>query len=240
MKEALEILKTSLRVLTKDWISSLKIFGSLGILQLIALVIVMWAAKNLQTGQNVPLSFILIFIGAIALIFLWCWMAVAFHRHVLIGESNFRFLPPLMSRNVWNYFGVLVLIGFILLIPAIIISMILGITYGFAHTIAAVITSIILYWISGRLSVVLAGRAIDNINSFSLAWGVTKPASVTFWILSTFYVLADRLISGLLGSNVFFTAVSLFLTTLLAILSIAVITVTYDRYLGENKLLSKV
>jgi hypothetical protein len=73
------------------------------------------AAAAAQLGWGAVFGSI---VSAVVWLFVLTWVAVAWHRYVLLEEHT-TFLPPLRQDLVWPYLGRTILLGIILVLLAI-------------------------------------------------------------------------------------------------------------------------
>jgi hypothetical protein len=145
---------------------------------------------------------------AIVIVSLVCgvWIAVAWHRYVLLVEEP-GFVPTFRGDRILAYFGNSVLIVLILIIPAMIAMFIVGLiarplmlggVSPYVVTPIAVIVFLPIAVVGLRLGAALPGIALGAGTNLSAAWEATKGDAVTFGVLTVVWWLGTTLISWLI------------------------------------------
>ena len=135
------------------------------------------------------------------------WIAVAWHRYVLLSEEPTAVLPPFMGA----YFLKALLIGIALLVMAMILGMIAGVivtplfSMG-AGVIGLLVLSLVvqvpLIFLGLRMAAALPGAAIGVDHGFLAGWEATKDDWVSILQLAVIMALAMWVVN-LLGFFVF-------------------------------------
>lgn len=139
-------------------------------------------------------------VSAVVTVFAMIWVAVAWHRFVLMDETPAGLLPAFRGDRMFAYFVRSLIIGVLLFLVAFalsfIIAMVANITGGSLPIV--IVLSIALYSvavvISYRLSPMLPGAAIGTPLSIGDAWLATEGASGQLLILAIITVVASVLI----------------------------------------------
>jgi hypothetical protein len=139
------------------------------------------------------------------------WIAVAWHRYVLLSEEPTAVLPPFMGDKMGAYFLKALLIGIALLVMAMILGMIAGLiatplfSMG-AGVIGLLVISLVvqvpLIFLGLRLAAALPGAAIGVDHGFLAGWEATKDDWVSILQLAVIMALAMWVVN-LLGFFVF-------------------------------------
>lgn len=129
------------------------------------------------------------------------WIAVSWHRFLLLGEINPSFLPALKGRHIlsyiWRTFIIFLLIVLAMIIPVIIIA---ALSYagflprGFIATGVPILSGIIAYVVLLRLSLVLPAVALDKPFSSSVSWKATKPVFGGIVFVSVVIIAISKLL----------------------------------------------
>lgn len=131
------------------------------------------------------------------------WIAVSWHRYVLLEENSGTALPPFAGNRIWDYFWTSVLlgivVGFAAIIPAVIASIIISGLVGAGNPILAQLLMIILIgtpamYVFYRLCLVLPAAALGQPKKLKESWADTKPASDAIWQLVVVGIVASVLI----------------------------------------------
>lgn len=150
-----------------------------------------------------------ILLGLAIAFFTGCWIAVAWHRFVLLGEEGSTYLPILKSDRIWAYFVrslgaflVLLATGIILIIPAGILIAIAANLFGpvapsliggLAPVLMVIPMFVILYRVSGSLP----GAALGNEVGFWAGWNATKGENLNILLLVIFTFVTSLVVNGL-------------------------------------------
>lgn len=108
------------------------------------------------------------------------WVAVAWHRFVLLEEYPSGVLPTFYGGRMLAYFGYGVLLGLLVGLVTIVIAALVGgaLIWAPILAIAAVAAAVIAgCWAFYRLSPILPACAIGNKMKMKEAWAATKPLS---------------------------------------------------------------
>ncbi len=187
-------------------------------------------------------------VGALATAVLWLfvfsWVAVAWHRYILKEEAP-GLLPPLRSDLVWPYLGRSVLIALILVVVAIPLSLVVGLVAGGSQSlvlagIMGLLMALALGWIGTRLSLVLPARAVESPMSFGESWAATAPASGAILLVVLTLALINVVLGGLftllLGDNVLSSLLSLVVQWFTTMLGLSVLTTLYGALVERRAL----
>ncbi|MEM1410313.1 MAG: hypothetical protein AAGG79_06160 [Pseudomonadota bacterium] len=165
---------------------------------LILLAITTWVQVSIFGGLNTSLiedtppaelgaNFALLqIISAVASLVLSSWIAVGWHRFVLVEEYPSGYMPPFRSSEVFLYIWKLILIALatvLMILPIVLVSQFLALAGGAGPNpmVAAVIgalsvmVAIFAMLVVVRWSVVLPAASIGKSMSLSQAWSYTKP-----------------------------------------------------------------
>lgn len=137
------------------------------------------------------------FLTAVISGFLYLWIAVAWHRYVLLDEMPSSPVPPFHSDRVLAYLGRMLQIGLIVLAIAIVVGFIngmLAMATGGNFVILMLGTVVILtvaLLISYRLAPVFPGAAVGRPVGVGEAWRATAGASGDFIVLAVVSAIAS-------------------------------------------------
>lgn len=122
------------------------------------------------------------------------WIAVAWHRYVLLAEDPGALLPPFAGGLVWAYFVNSLLIGIVLIVGGMIIGMVGGMIIGMVvpilmqggegigirwlgiaqRLLITVFIEIPIIFVGLRLAAALPGAALGVRHPFMAGWQATK------------------------------------------------------------------
>ena len=169
----------------------------------------------------------------------WLWIAVAWHRFVLLDQPVETQLPQFPLGPVILYFGYLFAITSILvvvLVPSLYLVVLLS---------ADVTTLIALTWIISvsslvilmRVSVVLPGVAIGADTGFGDAWQSTKGANGTFLIIVLLQFIPQVMISVFSLVPVIGDLLKFFIGFLvLPMIGLSILTTLYGHFIEKREL----
>ena len=115
------------------------------------------------------------------------WIAVAWHRYVLLSERPGGLLPRMHGAAMLGYLGRSILIGLLVALVIFVVSIPLTLLAVVAPPLAALIpvtalfVAMILFY---RLSIVLPARAVDRRMTFREALAATEGHSATVVVLA--------------------------------------------------------
>ena len=151
------------------------------------------AVMTLQTTGDA--SFFMSLLLAVFLLLPFVWIAVTWHRFVLLNDPQ-PILPQLPMTAVLRYIGTAVLVGILLLVPllvAALLSQVMVQMLGSAGVIVTLLVGLIAVLafmvISLRLSVALPAAAIGAPDAITTAWKATAGHTGTFLLLSILMAL---------------------------------------------------
>ena len=135
-----------------------------------------------------------VFVEAVSVFILTAWIAVGWHRFVLLGETPQNLIPAWKTDFVLGYTLKAVWIAVILCFILVPIAVILGLVFGFLLAfdsasgfilfIGFSLGSIVLMALFYRLSLVLPGRAVGKNMNLKESWQQSKHLSTGIWVLS--------------------------------------------------------
>jgi len=191
-----------------------------------------------------------LFLGGIVTLVLWLfvfsWVAVAWHRFILKEEAPGR-LPPLRSDLVWPYLGRSILIALILILAAIPLGLVFGLIADGSQSLAmagivGILMALVLGWIGTRLSLVLPARAVERPMTFGESWAATASASGAIFlvvlILAVINFVLGSLFSLILGDNLVSGLLSLVVQWFITMLGLSVLTTLYGNLVERRPLVA--
>jgi hypothetical protein len=146
---------------------------------------------------GIPLPFLVILIVVCAL---YLWIAVAWHRFVLLDETPQTLLPPFHGDRIVAYLGRSLVVFLIIFAIAILLSFvnvtIISATNGspFALILTSLITLFIALVISYRLAPMFPAAAIGNKLGIRDAWAATTGSTGTIVGLALISALASIIV----------------------------------------------
>ncbi len=170
------------------------------------------------------------------------WIAVAWHRFVLVGEYAGGWLPRWHGANMLGYLGRSILLGIVVVIAVVIVSVPLGLIAAGLPGLVFLVPFVVLAFgavLFFRLGVVLPAAALGEKVTFPQAWAATKGEGGTIVSLAALVVGASLLLQlpTLLSGNpyslvslVYGLVVNWFAT----IIGISVLTTLYGHFIEKR------
>lgn len=179
--KGVQIFSHSLRQVMDNLGPALKVSGVLYLVQVgitILLGYAMVSAGMGMMGGGMGLGMVLVLVVTLIT---GIWIAVAWHRYVLLGEEPVGYVPPFMGERMGQYFIKSLLIGLVLLVLGMILGMIVGTLFGrlmmggpfFAMLLMAVLVQVPLIFLGLRMAAGLPGTALGNDLPFMAGWQAT-------------------------------------------------------------------
>jgi hypothetical protein len=187
------------------------------------------------------------FVGILAcfilLMFVSSWVAVGWHRYILLEEYP-GMLPAVAGRPVWPYAWRVLLLVLVMILVAIPLGMIAGfVAFPLIGSgppsgmdlvilvIIGIVVGSVLSWIWLRLGMVLPAVAIGRPMTMGDSWGRTASHSgaifVAVLILAALNVGVGTLMGHVLGNNAVSFAISLIVDWITIMVGISILTTLY-------------
>jgi len=173
------------------------------------------------------------------------WIAVLWHRFMLLEENVDSIVPSWSGALVWSYFKAAIVVGMIIVlasaVPFLIFSYFSPLFFGISIWLGYGMLSILgllIYYFSLRISLVLPAAAIEKPISIGDSWRVTQPASGAILVASLILVLFSILLQtpfGASGAGSVINLISSFFTQWISVmLGVSILTTLYG-HLVENR-----
>ena len=180
--KGVQIFSHSLRQVMDNFGPALKVSGVLYLVQVgitMLLGYAMAAAGMGMMGGGIGLGVVLVLVVTLIT---GIWIAVAWHRYVLLGEEPVGVVPPFMGERMGQYFIKSLLIGLALMVLGMVLGMIVGTLFGrlmmggpfMAMLLMAVMVQVPLIFLGLRLSAALPGTALGSNLPFLAGWQATE------------------------------------------------------------------
>ena len=176
------ILRHSIRLVLNNLNAALRISAVLYFGPAVVLLLV-YATMGVPTQENMAqvgvLSGLIGLVAAIGIL----WIAIAWHRYVLLDELPDGPIPPFRGDSILRYFGYSLLIGLISLLAIVVVGFVgaplIAMTGGFLPIVllVALATIFVVLIVNYRLSAVLPGTAVGKPVSLGAAWRATSNAN---------------------------------------------------------------
>lgn len=181
------------------------------------------------------------------------WLAVGWHRYVLLDEAPGRFLPRLSGDRPWAYFGRTIQIGLLTMVVVFVAGMPLGMLA--AGIVQAAPGPLGLFYAAGplfllnwiltalvlRFSVVLPASAVGKPITLGEAWSKTSPGNGPIFVIALISMLCS-VAAGWIGFWLASIALLLGAVWQLAtiwvtvILAVSLLTTLYGHYVEGRPL----
>jgi hypothetical protein len=255
--DGIRIFVHAVRMVLGNLETALRIAGALLIVQL-ALTLMAGDGYFMSEPMQQPMmygmqgSFLAFVLGVLQILF-GLWIAVAWHRFILLEETPGAYLPAWNGVAIWAYFKAGVLLAFVVIIAVIPMMLIAGLVlFPFVAVNPAepslfvgLLGFLIMYlpaaYFAYRLSPILPSAAIGEKIGLKDAWVETSPSGMSFVALTVVSVVAGWLIflpAMLLAGHVLtlaliWSAVAQWLTVLVGA---SILTTIYGHYVQKRDL----
>lgn len=210
---------------------------------------VAFEAMNPEAMANIPWGTMLIFF--IVLLITSLWIAVAWHRFVLLSEEPGSIIPAFRGDRMLAYFGYSLLICLIMIPVVLILGFVTSLIVApllmsggpslFGLIVVGLLVYIPIIVISYRLSVVLPAAALEENLGIGGAWERTRGTTGTILVLAIISAIAYYIIS--LPVLYIFTQGSVpsyiwtFFSQWIALMvGVSILTTLYGHYVEERPL----
>lgn len=122
-----------------------------------------------------------IFFMGLAQFITYVWIAVGWHRYVLIGEGGQSWLPALHGSEFLGYVGRILLLGLIYLGASFVITLLVGLV---APILILPLATLVWFIVFFRAGVILPAGAIAKPIPLGVAWSATKGKTGTIIALA--------------------------------------------------------
>ncbi|MBL4929080.1 hypothetical protein [Fuscibacter oryzae] len=205
------------------------------------------AGGGMGMGAGMGLGMLIVMVVAVVTSL---WLAVAWHRYVLLNEQPQGFVPPYNGERMMGYFGRSLGYGLIVVIAGAVLGTIIGsllspLLSGGGVVVflilMAVLVQLPMIYLAFRLTTALPGSAVGSGLPFMAGWEATKGASADILVLSAIAVGA-HLVLAVLGFLIFdrIPVVSILwnvaVTWLVTMVGVSILTTLYGHYIEKRPL----
>lgn len=172
------------------------------------------------------------------------WIAVAWHRYILRVEEPGSVLPPFHGRRLLAYLGDSLLIGVVVLIPALVLSVVaglLGSTGGMIGMLLGLLVTLVpIFVLTLRFCAALPAAALGEPLGLRGAWEATDGATLDFLALAVIAGVASFILD--LPSHLFMGAMPLAMgwavisAWLKTMVGASILTTIYGHYVERRPL----
>lgn len=195
-------------------------------------------------AESGPMILIAALACVVLLFFVSSWVAVAWHRFVLLEEYP-GLLPAVAGRPIWPYLGKVLLLSILLIIIAIPVSMVIGFvliapfqnasdtTILIAGFVAGILIGTILTVLSLRFGLALPAMAVGRPMGFGESWRLTKPLNGAIIgavvILIVLNAVATAILAGLFQGGIIGSILELVVNWISLMVGISILTTLYGH-----------
>lgn len=210
--KGVQIFSHSLRQVTANLPAALRISGVLYVAQFVVALMfgdaMMSRGMGGMGGGGFGFGVIVVLLAALIT---GVWIAVAWHRFVLLAEDSVAVVPPLMADRMTAYFLRSLLLGVLLIVAGAILGAVVGsVAMALAMSgvgllgflLMALLVQLPLIFVGLRIGLTLPGSALGTEHSFLAGWEATRSDWRTILELSLIMALALWVIN-LIGVYVF-------------------------------------
>lgn len=244
-----QIVKHSMRQVFGNMNGALQVSAVLFLAQYAIGLVLGVGMMSMAPGQGMGMGFgVSALVVLVVVVITGLWIAVAWHRYVLLGEDA-GFMPKFLGPQIWAYFLrglayglILVVIGGIwgAIVGAALGSMMMGNFMGWMIAMA-VFVQLPIVVIAFRLSTDLPSAALGAGHAFFSGWQATKGQTMDIAVMAVILV-GLNLAANILGFMVFgFIPVinlvwNLVIGWLQMMISVSVLTTLYGHYIEKREL----
>lgn len=180
---------------------------------------------------------LIVFVLMLVLMIIFAWIAVAWHRFVLLEEYP-QNLPQFRDRPILEYFGKsfgIALVAIALALVALLIGGIIASVGGeFVGSIVSFGVAVLLSYVWLRLAICLPSVAVGNTMTLREAWSASKPVDTQI-IGIALILMAISFVSGLILTPIYGVlpiiaiALDLVVNWVVMMLGISILTTLYGH-----------
>ncbi|GLS86314.1 hypothetical protein GCM10010873_12880 [Cypionkella aquatica] len=248
--KGVQIFSHSLRQVMDNLGPALKVSGVLYLVQVVVTGALGYALSSVGVGgMSGGLGLGAVLVLVISLI-TGIWIAVAWHRYVLLGEVPAGFVPPFMGERMGQYFIKSLLIGLVLMVLGAILGMIVGLLFGRLVMAGGVFVGIVLMagmvqvpmvFLGLRLAAALPGTALDQKPDLLAGWRATEGdwrSLVQLAVIMTLALVVVNLISFFVfgGYGVMATLWQVIAGWPVMMVGLSILTTLYGHYIERRPL----
>ncbi len=202
------------------------------------------SAVELPPGVSAGSVFVFVFVLLAVIFITMFWIAVSWHRFILLEEYPTGILPIFRFDRILAYFGRILLLGILMMvayIPMLLVFAVLGEGLAGLSVILMIVYSIFLVICFYRLSIILPAAAIGSPISLSDAWnnttGVGGAILLLLLVAFLFQVLVQLVFMALAFIPILGVLLSVFFGTLvLPMINVSIFTTMYGVFIEKREL----
>ena len=195
----------SVRLVLGDWRNALRVTGLLYLIYAIPSLILglLFPAPPVNTTAEQALSTMasvapVAIITALLMAVVYVWLAVTWHRYILLDEQPSGQFPAFHQKEILSYAGNAILLWLISMVVFLGVGLVTS-PLAFLGPVGAILIGIIILAVAlivgYRLGLVLPSRAVGQRLTFGEAWAATKGQSGTILVLAVVSAIAAVVIN---------------------------------------------
>ena len=246
------IFKHSLKMLLRNFGKALHIYAVPWIIGVVAVLVVIFIAglpldltgEGIAAPEDVSAGkLVVVFLSMLVIIILVSlWIAVAWHRYILMEEAPTGILPPIHQDRIAAYLGRGFLLFLAFLVPGVVLVFLL-VTLAEVSMTSGIVVGVVLGFALAvlfyRLSVILPAAALGQKMSFSEALEATKGATGPIIVIGLCFLALQILIELALSVVMFIPVIGFVGSILVAMFStmlgISILTTLYGYYVEKRE-----
>lgn len=188
--------------------------------------------------------------GVIVMVVVSVWVAVAWHRYVLMNERPKNFLPAFHGDRSWAYFLRSLGYGVLLMAVMLVVSLVLGMLFmgqvpqsnGFGmRLVIGLAFQIPLLTVAFRLMAALPATALGHDSSFMAGWQATRGHSGDILALAVICAVLSTLIGVVGGAvleqfSILLIAFDVVFNWFVTMIGASILTTLYGHYIQGRPL----
>ena len=243
----------SVRLVLGDWRNAVRISGLLYLIYAVPTFLLRLlfpvpsepetAADAMAALSAAPIALLTALFALVAFV----WIAVAWHRYVLLDEMPVGRIPAFNGSRWLGYLGYSLAVGLIMLVAAVVVGLAAGIVFAivaplaFLAAIAAMAAALVVGY---RLAPLMPAAAVGQPLGFRAAWEATEGATMDIVVLAIVSAVAAFLIDlpaavlSLAGPAGYFLALMWMLGSdwLKMLVGVSILTTLYGVYVERRAL----
>jgi hypothetical protein len=202
-------------------------------------------AEQLEAAQEAFQHSSALLIGNLLFFIAMSWIAVAWHRFVLLEESSSQLFPGWNASRLFNYLGKTLILVFLiaigLAVPFAVISVLLGAT-GLAGLMPMIGLGLFVcvYYLFFRSGLVLPAVALDKRMSFLESYRMTADLSGAIWgtalIVVGVSISTAILLGAVMPNNIIGVLMNAIVQWFMVMISASLLTTIYGHTVERRQL----